>query len=181
MSSRARTRNSRPRRGARVAPEYADIAVPLPLPGPLTYRLPDTLGVGPQIGCRARVRVGKRRLVGIIVSLYSEPPDLERILPVESVLDRAPILSSEILELGAFISDYYLAPIGETLRALFPRQLPAWGDRRLRLTKKGAFAQPTDSTERALRDALLELGSLKMSELAGRLDDPALLQRIVGQ
>ena len=104
--------------------EFAAVAVPLPLSGPLTYRVPEELGVEARVGCRARVQVGKRRLTGIIVALSEERPDLKRILPIEAVLDRPPILDDETLALGRFVSDYYLAPIGETLKALYLKIRP---------------------------------------------------------
>ena len=53
---------------------YVEVAVPLPLPEPLTYSVPEGLRALARPGCRVRVRVGKRRLIGTIVLQLDEAP-----------------------------------------------------------------------------------------------------------
>lgn len=157
---------------------FAEVAVPVPLAGPLTYRVPDEWVDAAKPGCRVRVGVGKRRLVGVILRLSQESPDLERVLPLNEVLDREPVLNQEMMDLAAFVSEYYLAPIGETIRSILPRQLPAWGDEKVSITRRGAFAQTTEPAERELLDLLLEKGTLRISAIAKQSHGPELLARL---
>jgi len=152
---------------------YAEIAVPLPLDKPLVYEVPAAFGGLAQAGARARVRVGKRRLVGVITNLPSEPPAGVKLRPLEAVIDRLPVLPAELLDLATFIADYYMAPIGEVLRSMIPGKLPPWGDQRVWLTDGGALASSHDPDEKAVLAALAEGGRLRISELqaATALDD----------
>ena len=42
------------------------------------------------------------------------------IRPILRVLDQEPVLSEHLLELGSWIAEYYLAPLGEVLRTMLP-------------------------------------------------------------
>src|SRR5690606_29240094 len=83
-----------------------------------------------------------------------------------------------LLELARFTSEYYFAPLGETVAAMFPSDLPAWGDRRIALTDAGALAPSRDPTEAALRELLLEPGRSRLSDLRRRLPSPDFAARI---
>ncbi|HKI85322.1 MAG TPA: primosomal protein N', partial [Thermoanaerobaculia bacterium] len=147
---------------------FADVAVPRPLP-PLTYSLPAKLAPLAAVGSRVRVPVGRRRLIGVVVSLHGKAPDGVALRPVEAVLDQVPALDGELMELARFTADYYLAPLGEVLRAMVPAHLAPWGDRRIWLTDRGALATPRDGTEAAVISFLRERGRAKLSTLEAEL------------
>lgn len=95
---------------------YADVAVCLPLSRTFVYQLPEPTA----IGCRVSVRFRNREVDGFVVGLpQNAPADIE-IHKVREVLDRAPLLRPEVLELCRWISDYYLAPLGEVLKSALP-------------------------------------------------------------
>jgi primosomal protein N' (replication factor Y) len=144
---------------------YADVALPLPLPDPLTYEVPAGLAPRIAVGMRARVAVGKRRLAGIVVALHDRRPEGVTLRPVEQILDREPAITSDLLELARFASSYYLAPLGEVLRSMLPGDLPAWGGRKVWLTDAGAIAPPRDAAEAAIVEALRSGGRLTTAEL----------------
>ena len=147
---------------------FADIALPIPLP-PLTYEIPTAWASLAQPGARARVRMGKRRLTGVIVRTHDNRPEGVTLRPVEEILDRAPVLPKDLLELAAFIAEYYMAPLGEVLRNMLPSDLPPWGDQRVRLTDAGALASPRSADERLVLEALRETGRATMAELQARV------------
>lgn len=153
---------------------YADIALPVPLPDPLTYEVPPTLAPLARPGVRARVRVGKRRLAGVIVAIHSDRPENVSLRPVEEILDVEPVLPPDLMELARFTADYYLAPLGEVFRSLLPSDLPPWGDRRVWLTDAGAMAPPRGDAEAAVVDALREGGRMSVAELQMRVGLPDL-------
>lgn len=148
---------------------FADIALPLPLPGALTYAIPEAFAALAQPGVRARVQVGKRRLVGIILGLKDAAPEGVEVRPLIEVIDQAPILPPELLELARFTADYYFAPIGEVVRAMVPADLPPWGDQRVWLTDQGALAPARNQDELEVVDALRELGRVSQAQLQARL------------
>ena len=98
-------------------PEFCDVAVPVPLHMVLTYRVPE--GATPETGSRVIVPFRRQRLAGVITELHDRAPNVT-IKTVLEVLDETPALSEELLRLGKWISEYYLAPVGEVFRSMLP-------------------------------------------------------------
>ncbi len=118
-------------------PEYCDVALPVPLDMPFTYRLPAGLELAP--GMRVMVPFRRRRDVGVVVSVHDRSP----VVPTKevlSVMDGVPALSVELLALGKWISEYYLAPIGEVFRSMLPLGAEFRREVVCRLTDEGAMA-----------------------------------------
>src|SRR4029079_8450459 len=82
---------------------FVEVAVPLPLPHALHYRLPDRFRSLAAPGSRVRVQVGKRRLVGGVVAVTDRAPDGLDLRDVDDLLDQRPVLTEELLRLGAFV------------------------------------------------------------------------------
>ena len=164
---------------------FAEVAVPLPLAAPLVYRVPEAFRELALPGARARVPVGKRRLTGFIVRLLgssdSAIPDGVKIRPLEAVVDHTPLLPDDLLRLAQFLSEYYLAPIGEVLSSMVPSQMAPWGDQRVWLTDAGALALPRAASEEAVIGVLRELGRTTIAALqaaVGLPDLEAILERL---
>ena len=99
-------------------PQFCEVALPLPLDRTFTYEVP--FGVEARRGLRVIVPFRNEKLIGVVVSQGSEPPTEFEAKPIESVLDDEPLLSDQLLELGAWMAQYYLAPLGEVLRTMLP-------------------------------------------------------------
>lgn len=157
---------------------FAQIALPIPLETALTYRVPEALVSWIRVGARVRVAVGRRELVGVVLALApSLPPELNpsQLKDVLEIVDGEPVLSSALIELGRFLSEYYLAPIGDSVLAACPAGLAPLANPLLRLTPLGALANTHDANEAALQQRLLEGGSarwldLKVGGLAASLE-----------
>jgi primosomal protein N' (replication factor Y) len=106
------------------------------------------------------------------------PPEGVELKEIDALLDLEPALPSDLLELAAFASDYYLAPLGEVVAAMLPQELPPWGDRSVALSAAGALAPIRDGLDEALRDALIAAGKLRLSDLARDLPQEGLPKRI---
>ena len=66
------------------------------------------------------------------------PAGVSAVKAIEDVLEDEPALDAEILELGRWAAAYYLAPLGEVLRAALPQgERAAASTRRVRLTEQG--------------------------------------------
>ena len=149
-------------------PRLVEIAVPIPLP-PLTYTVPPAFEHLAVPGARARVRVGPRKLIGVIVGHPAQPPEGVKLRPLDEVVDREPAFPLDLLELARFTAEYYRAPLGEVLRGMLPGDLPPWGHQKVRLTSGGAIAPPSDETEAAVVRALMEGGRLSAAEVQARV------------
>jgi primosomal protein N' (replication factor Y) len=155
---------------------FARVAVPLPLPEPLVYSVPENLAPWLTPGVRVRVPLGRRRVTGIFLGGLAAVEGAFEIRPVEEVLDHEPVLPADLLRLAEFVAEYYLCPIGEVLRSFLPASLPAWGGRKVWLTDAGALASPRGETESRIVQVLHERGRLRVGELRGLVADPGLAQ-----
>ena len=101
------------------APVYCDVSLPVPIDTAFTYRLPETLRRRVQPGCRILVPFGSRKLTGVVLATHSQEPK-GATKEALRLLDEEPALDQSLLDLGRWISAYYCAPLGDTLRAMTP-------------------------------------------------------------
>ncbi len=104
--------------------QLVDVAIPLPIQDPYTYRLPANLAGQLQVGCRVRVPFQNRTIVGYAVALDSVRA-VERPKDILEVLDTEPVLSDHHLRLAKWISEYYFSSLGEAISNMIPRFLKA--------------------------------------------------------
>jgi primosomal protein N' (replication factor Y) (superfamily II helicase) len=96
----------------------ADVAVPVPLPKPLSYLVPEKLAADVVPGRRVLCTLGGRRVVGVVMAVREgEAP--QRAKPLLSVLEGVTVPDDLLLFLGR-LANYYLAPIGEVMRLALP-------------------------------------------------------------
>jgi len=98
-------------------PDFCDVALPVPLDMAFTYRVPE--GMQPVVGGRVLVPFRQQRMSGVVITLHDRAPKVQA-KNIFSVLDAAPVLDAQLLQLGKWIADYYLAPIGEVFRTMLP-------------------------------------------------------------
>src|SRR5262249_40934447 len=97
-------------------PTYCDVAVPVPLDAVFTYKVGDAL---PVVGGRVLVPFRTGREVGIVTAIHDKPPRQTAKIVIEA-LDVDPVLDRGLLELGQWIAQYYIAPVGEVFRSMLP-------------------------------------------------------------
>ena len=94
------------------------VALPVPLFNEFDYRL-----IGPDFepcaGCRVRVSLGSRQLIGICTEVAPTQPFAEP-KPVLEWLDEAPLASPHLLALARWLASYYHHPLGEVLATCLP-------------------------------------------------------------
>ena len=118
-------------------PEFCDVALAVPLDMAFTYRVP--ADAAPVVGGRVLVPFRQQRMTGIIVELHDRKPSVQT-KSVLSVLDPAPVLDEQLLRLGRWIADYYLAPIGEVFRTMLPLSAEFKRSIGYRITEDGQMA-----------------------------------------
>ena len=101
------------------APEnLVDVAVMAAIRGPLTYRAPASMQV--RAGQRVLVPLATRRVMGVALEPMARMAPGVKVRDILRVIDPEPILSPELLTLGLWMAEYYLAPVGEVFRAMLP-------------------------------------------------------------
>ena len=136
-------------------PTYCDVALPVPLDAEFTYRVN---GAVPVVGGRVLVPFREKRMSGIVTRLHDEAPDTKiKTRDVLQVLDAAPVLDEKLIELGRWIAQYYIAPIGEVLRTMLPLSAEFKQAVGYRITERGSEAlfesATVGSSRRSQKDA----------------------------
>jgi primosomal protein N' (replication factor Y) (superfamily II helicase) len=116
---------------------YCEVALPVPLRTTFTYAVPDSLQDEELVGRRVLVPFRNRAMVGVGLSVSETAPAIPRVKEISEMLDPIPALPAKLIELGHWISRYYLAPIGETFRAMLPPEIDLRHDREYWLTDAG--------------------------------------------
>src|SRR5437763_16170157 len=102
--------------------EYAEIALPLAVHGTFTYAIPPELRDGVRLGSRVEVPFGAKRSTGFGVGLPdAAPAKAAKLKPVRALLDdEQPPPGPESTALCRRAAEYYIAPVGPTLRSALP-------------------------------------------------------------
>ncbi len=116
---------------------YCEVALPVPLRSTFTYAIPDSLRDEDLVGRRLLVPFRNRAMVGVGLSVSDKAPTVAQIKEISGLLDRVPALPPKLIELGHWISRYYVAPVGETFRAMLPPEIELRHDREYWLTDAG--------------------------------------------
>ena len=99
-----------------------DIILPLAIRDCYTYSVPDDLAL-PVPGTRVLVPLMKKEVRGVVLREHTEPIEetfKDKIRPISSVLDTAPMVSSEQLSLWQWMSSYYMCSLGDVMAAALP-------------------------------------------------------------
>ena len=103
---------------------YADLILPVPLPGLFTYAIPEGMSVS--VGVRVLVTFGRSKTyLGIVAKVHDMKPEGYQVKPITQVVDGEPIVTERQLRLWQWISDYYLSPVGDVYKAALPSGLKA--------------------------------------------------------
>src|SRR5208282_5906763 len=128
-------------------PLFCDVALAVPLDMVFTYAIPP--GMEPVVGGRVLVPFRQQRRSGIVVELHDRPPQVVtsqikasqiKIKEVIEALDLSPVLDEQLLKLGKWIADYYLAPVGEVFRTMLPLSAEFKRSVAYRITDQGRMA-----------------------------------------
>lgn len=147
--------------------------------GSFSYRLPEALVGKVWPGHRVLVPFQNRpQITAFVLQVLDEAPPgaPAKLREVRAVMEPEPLLPSDLLELAAFASDYYVAPLGEVLRVALPPGLVGAEQTRLFITQAGrseldgVFLEPSEA--KLLNLAAKSRGLLKTQakiEVAERL------------
>lgn len=138
------------------------VAVPCPLYRAFDYLPPADCSTPPAAGVRVRVPFGRQRLTGILLDTVTQSDvPVDKLRPADAVLDEAPLLDKQLMQLGCWAAAYYQHPVGEVFSQLLPgllrqgRAPEAMGETRWRLTAAGKQPTASEALQRAPRQRQL--------------------------
>jgi primosomal protein N' (replication factor Y) (superfamily II helicase) len=170
---------------ASMVQRYCEVALPVPLRSTFVYALPPALNGEAVLGRRVVVPFRNRPMIGVAIEESNQPPDASRlkspIKEIAELMDPVAALPSGLLELGHWISRYYLAPIGEAFRAMLPPETELRHDREVALTPAGRKRLEVMAAEPELADIEgTERGILRYFEKSDIPLASAALRRLPG-
>ncbi|MBI2352061.1 MAG: primosomal protein N' [Deltaproteobacteria bacterium] len=156
--------------------KFAQVIIPSPLKEPLTYAIPPLMQGDLKIGMRVSVPLGQRRVTGVVMGFLTET-SLNQVREILALLDERPILDHSLLQLIRWVSQYYLAPLGEVLTTLLPASLRT-ENQRVIYSCPGEFPQAR-GLERKILDELQEKGGKStLKSLARRIQGGGLYRAL---
>lgn len=103
---------------------FADIIVPLPLPGLFTYRVPHTMNNDVAVGKRVVVQFGRKKIyAGLVRKIHQQIPTGFTPKYILEVLDKDAVVYEEQMRFWTWITQYYMCHLGEVMQAALPSGL----------------------------------------------------------
>ena len=113
---------------------FVDVILPLSIPNAYTYRVPYELNEEVGIGKRVIVPFGKAKYyTGIVRNIHQEVPQNYQVKYLETVLDESRIVTEKQFQLWDWISEYYMADIGDVMNAALPSNFKLASETKLSL------------------------------------------------
>ncbi|HIP33055.1 MAG TPA: primosomal protein N' [Crocinitomicaceae bacterium] len=100
---------------------FVDVILPIPIRNEFTYRVPFEMNDAIFAGARIVVPFGRAKLItGIVTNIHENIPKQYQTKYVEYLLDDQPIITPKQYTFWKWISEYYMAPIGDVMNASLP-------------------------------------------------------------
>lgn len=116
---------------------FADVIIPLAVPGTFTYRIPFVLNDQAAVGKRAIVQFGRKKvLAGIICRVHQEVPKGFSPKYILDLLDESPVIVEKQLKFWHWMKDYYLCNLGEVMQAAMPSALKLSSETMIQLSEQ---------------------------------------------
>ncbi|MCB9338502.1 MAG: primosomal protein N' [Lewinellaceae bacterium] len=113
---------------------FAEVILPLAVPKPYTYSVPEALIAQVRMGCRVEVQFGGNKLyAGLVLKIHHKTPD-HRVKEILNVIDKEPVLNEKTLQYWQWLAGYYCCSLGEVMDAALPANLKLASERRLVLS-----------------------------------------------
>lgn len=111
--------------------KYANLLLPLPLPGYFTYAVPEEMEGSLQVGMRVVVQFGKKKLYTALVrEIHENKPNI----PVKEIMaqmDKKPVVNALQFEFWEWLATYYMCNMGEVMNAALPPALKLSSESRI--------------------------------------------------
>jgi primosomal protein N' (replication factor Y) len=146
---------------------FADVLLPVPIHQVFTYRIPFELNDSLAFGLRVIVPFGKSKLVtGIVTEVHERIPEAYQAKYIEYVLDEYPIITKKQFQFWTWISQYYMAPLGDVMNASLPANFKLSSETKIVLHPDFENNQVLDEREQMVVDSLRTNEQMDLKELS---------------
>lgn len=150
---------------------FADVILPIPIPGTYTYRIPRNLETHIEQGSRVIVQFGRKKiLTGIVRHIHQNVPKVYEAKYILDSLDHTPVINSFQLDFFDWLAQYYLCTVGEVLNAAMPGGLKLTSESLIQINPKNAQeAIDFSDKERSVLEALKNTDRLSFDQVSDLL------------
>lgn len=150
--------------------KYVDVVLPLPLKGVFTYSVPPEWEQEARMGMRVVVQFGSKKLyTGIIAVVHTQAPSGYQPRAISCLLDSHPIIRRPQYKFWEWISDYYMAPVGDVYNAALPAGFKLESETEVYINPDFEADEVLPVREQALLDALVVGKASKLEELSRKI------------
>ncbi len=146
---------------------FAEVLLPIPVPGTFTYRVPYALNDAIRVGQRVVVQFGKTKIMsGLVVSITEQVPQVE-VKFLMDILDDEPLVNSTQLRFWGWIKSYYLCHLGEVMQSALPSALKLSSESKVALSPDYILdSVPLNDYEYLIVEALQIQPKIAISEVS---------------
>ena len=146
---------------------FAEILLPLPIPGTFTYRVPFALNNSIKQGKRVAVQFGRRRVyAGLVTDIHERPPQKGIPKYILSVLDEKPVVNKVQFQFWKWIAGYYMSTLGEVMAAALPSAFKLSSESKVNLSPGFVPDKETlNESEYRITEALMRKKGLTINEV----------------
>lgn len=146
---------------------FVEVLLPLPFSETYTYRVPQELNEHMEIGRRAIVQFGKKKVyTGIIYNIHEIPPKGYEAKYIIDIVDESPSINTKQIEFFKWMSEYYLCPQGAVINAALPAGLKISSESKIQLNPEFSIEDSkVQGIEIHVLKKLQEAGTLTYQEL----------------
>lgn len=159
---------------------FAEIILPLALPGTFTYEVSSADLPYLKVGQRVSVPFGTNKLyTGIIHSFHQNKPELFKTKQIDSILDSEPMVTEIQIQFWEWMAAYYMCSLGDVYRNAFPTALKWESETFVKFI--GTISQIEEKLseeEWMVVNALDKKGILALSEIAKLIEQKSTIKII---
>ena len=146
---------------------FAEVLLPIPVPGTFTYRVPYALNDAIRVGQRVVVQFGKTKIMsGLVVSITEQVPQVE-VKFLMDILDDEPLVNNTQLKFWDWIKSYYLCHLGEVMQSALPSALKLSSESKVALSPDYILdSVPLNDYEYLIVEALQIQPKIAISEVS---------------
>lgn len=135
---------------------FVKVAINIPSDTTFEYAVPDPFARDVHVGKRVLVPLGKRKVTGYIIAV-SDRAQWDEPKNIIEILDNAPLFHEADLRFYRWISNYYIYPLGKTLKAVLPSGIDTASTAWLSLTHRGGKTDSLTPTQHRILEILHDL------------------------
>ncbi len=147
---------------------FAEILLPLPIPGTFTYRVPFAMNELVMVGQRVTVQFGKRRVYsGLVMKLHKTPPAKGIPKYILSILDEKPLINAIQIKFWHWMAEYYMCNLGDVMGVAIPTVFKLSSESKIVLSETfQPDIENLNESEFRITEALLQKKKITIKEVS---------------